>query len=59
MASAIPSPPFHTQTCLSGRSLLPTALFLQPRPCMVRDQFESGWEEGQLGAVKAPVVKLT
>lgn len=63
MASAKPSPPFHTQACLSGRSLLPTALlacrFLQLRPCMVRDQVESGWEEGQLGTVKAPVVKLT
>lgn len=65
MASATESqgPPFHTQPCLSGRSLLPTALmacrFLQLRPCMVRDQFESGWEEGQLGTVKAPVVKLT
>lgn len=60
--SVLQGPPFHTQACLSGRSVS-TALvawrFLQLRPCMVRDQFESGWEEGQLGTVKAPVVKLT
>lgn len=64
----LPSPchtvhPFTHWPFWVADQLLPTALlawrFLQIRPCMVRDQFESGWEEGQLGTVKAPVVKLT
>lgn len=61
--TVLPSPcyrvhPFTHWPVWVADQLLPRR-FLQIRPCMVRDQFESGWEEGQLGTVKAPVVKLT